>query len=373
MKMKRKLYIMLMLVALFFSFFTVRCVARESIEEDVTKQLIEALPSEAREKMEESLREGHLPDIVGAEFLSDALFSIFYGECKRVGAVFFTLLALTLFYAAASLFGAGIGSESASKICENSLLLVSALLIYSTLSSSLTRVYAYIDDIKKFENGLVPIMTSLYFSGGNTTTAISSGAGVGAALILLENLCAQALPMLVKISFALTLINSLGSELSYAPLIKSVKNIYMSVLGFASMILSVSISFGTALASTADSVASRTVRYAISNMLPLVGSTVSASYGTLVSSLSLIKSTVGASCVVALLLITVPIIIYLLLIRFSLNLCASFSEGLGYSKIGKLYSDFRTVYDMSLSAVVFCSLIFFIIVSVFIKCTWAVA
>ena len=370
--MKRKAIVLFIIFALFFS-FTINSHAEEEIKEKSISDFIDILPSEVRDEIEEPLLEDRVFDIISPEFLLNAVLSAFYGECRSVGEVFFTLLALTLFFAVASLLRAGIGSESAAKISENALMLISALLVYSLLSSSLTRVYGFIEDIKSFENSLVPIMTALYLSGGNTATAVSSSAGVGAALLLIDNLCAQTLPILVKISFALTLINSLGSEISYAPLIKMLKNVYMSVLGFATMILSASISFGTAISSSADSVAARTVRYAISNMLPIVGSTVSATYGTLAASLSVIKSTLGASSIVALLLLFLPIIIYLILIRLSLNVCASFSEMLGYAKIGKLYGDFRAVYDLALSATVFCSLIFFIIISVFLKCSWAVA
>jgi stage III sporulation protein AE len=370
--MKRKVLVLFVAFVLFFLLGT-KANAKEEIKEKSISEFIDILPSEARDEIEAPLLENRVLEIISPEFLLNAALSAFYGECGRVGEVFFTLLALTLFFAVASLLRAGIVSESAAKISENALMLISALLVYSLLSSSLTRVYSFIDDIKSFENGLVPIMTALYLSGGNTATAVSSGAGVGAALLVIDNLCAQTLPALVKISFALTLINSLGSEISYTPLIKMLKNVYMSVLGFASMVLSASIAFGTAISSSADSVAARTVRYAISNMLPIVGGTVSASYGTLAASLSVIKSTLGASSIVALLLLFLPMIIYLLLIRLSLNLSASFSEMLGYPKIGKLYGDFRAVYDLALSATVFCSLIFFIIVSVFLKCSWAVA
>lgn len=139
------------------------------------------------------------------------------------------------------------------------------------------------------------------------------------------------------------------------------------------MILSVSMSFGQTLASSSDSVAARTVKFAIGNMIPVVGGTVNSAYGTLAASLSLIKSTVGASSVAALLLITLPVIIYLLLLRLSLNICASGADMLGCAKIGKLYTDFRTVYDLALAAVVFCAILFIIIISLFVKCAWAVS
>lgn len=368
--MKRKILFLVISLVFLICLTSFECSAES--EESINK-LLEILPDDIRGDIETPITEGRVSEIIKAEFFLKALVSSFCYELTDVGRVFCILLSLCIFFSVASLIKTGVGSENMGKITDNALLIMSALIVYSLLSSGLNRVYTYIEDIKIFQNGLVPIMTGLYLSGGNTATAVASNTSIASALIILDNLCAETLPMLIRICFALTLISSIGGDVNYTLLCKSVRNLYMTALGFFTMIFSVSITFGTSLASSADSVAVRTVKYAIGNMIPIVGSTVNSAYGTLAASLSAIKNTVGVSSIVALLLVTVPIIIYLLLLRFSLNICASVSEMLGCGRIGKLYTEFRVVYDLALSAVVFCSLIFFIILSVFIKCTWAVA
>ena len=371
MRVKRKAAFVTVFILLFMSIAFFEASAYEG--DEAISDFIDALPDDARDKIEPALRENRVSELLRAEFLLDAVISCFCGEITSIGSVLCTLLALTVFFAIASMIKNGIGNESIGKITDNALLIVSALAVYTLFSSGLARVYTYIEDIKNFQNGLVPIMTGLYFSGGNTATAISASAGVGAALVMTENLCAKALPVLTKVSFALTLIGAVGSDINYSSLCRSVRNLYMTLLSFFTMILSVSMSFGQTLASSSDSVAARTVKFAIGNMIPVVGGTVNSAYGTLAASLSLIKSTVGASSVAALLLITLPVIIYLLLLRLSLNICASGADMLGCAKIGKLYTDFRTVYDLALAAVVFCAILFIIIISLFVKCAWAVS
>lgn len=372
MSIKRKAVFLTAFITLLISIAFFEVNAYESGEEAIS-DFIDVLPDGARDKIEPSLRENKISELLSAEFLFEAVISCFCGEITGIGSVLCTLLALTIFFSVASMIKTGTGNESMGKITDNALLILSSLAVYTLFSSGLTRVYTYIEDIKKFQNGLVPIMTGLYFSGGNTSTAISASAGVGAALVMTENLCAKTLPVLIKVCFALTLIGAIGADINYSALCKSVRNLYMTLLSFFTMIFSVSMSFGQVLSSAADSVAARTVKFAIGNMIPIVGSTVNSAYGTLAASLSLIKSTVGASSVIALLIITLPVIIYLLLLRASLNVCASFSDMLGCARIGKLYTDFRTVYDLALAAVVFCTLVFVIIISLFVKCAWAVA
>ncbi len=371
MRIKRKVAFVIIFILFFISIAFFEASAYEG--DEAISDFIEALPDGVRDKIEPALKENRVSELLRAEFLLDVVISCFCGEITSIGGVLCTLLALTVFFAVASMIKSGIGNESIGKITDNALLIVSALAVYTLFSSGLTRVYTYIEDIRRFQNGLVPIMTGLYFSGGNTATAISASAGVGAALVMTENLCAKALPVLTQVSFALTLIGAVGSDINYSSLCRSVRNLYMTLLSFFTMILSISMSFGQTLASASDSVAARTVKFAIGNMIPVVGGTVNSAYGTLAASLSLIKSTVGASSVAALLLITLPVIIYLLLLRLSLNVCASVSDMLGCAKIGKLYTDFRTVYDLALAAVIFCTLLFIIIISLFVKCAWAVS
>ena len=356
-------------LALFFCLFGVHALAAEVGE--YTDKLISALPALAEEKIGQSIRDGDISSIVSVEYLATLAFDAFFGEVGFAFKDACVLLSLVAFFAVLSFFKDSLG-EGAWKTAENILLLIAALAVYRTFADGVEMAYAYIEDAKNFSNAIIPVTTAVYLAGGNATTAVSAGAGAGAALVCVENLCAIAMPMLLRVSMSLTLIGSIGGNASYGVICKNVRNAYMSLLGFVTMILTAALSFGSLVSSAADSAAARTVKYAISNALPIIGGTVNSVYGALSASISVIKSTVGVSSVVALAVITLPVLARLIFIRVSLNVCSCFAEIFDCSRIGRLYSDFRAVYDLALCAVVFVFIVFVVVISAFLRCSTAI-
>ena len=379
----KKLCLVIIVSLLFFSF----CVSAkakdtgfaddgvntyENESESYKKQLLSILPELAYEKIGDKLKGGDVASLVGVDYLASLAFDALRSEGGSAAKSFCTLLAFVVFFALLSFFRDSLGQDSAES-AEGMLLVISALVVCRTFAGSVEMAYSYITSAREFTASLVPITAGLYMMGGNTAAAVSSSAGAGAALLCIESLCDIALPTLIRTSLALTLVGSISTNVSYSMVCKSVRNTYVGVLGFFTTILAISLSFGNLIASASDSVAARAVKYAIGNMLPIVGGTVNSVYGTLSASVTLIKSTLGVSAVVAILVITLPVLVNLLLVRLSLNVCSDIAQMLDCSKISKLYSDFRAVYDLALAAVVFVSLVFIIIVSVFLKCASAIA
>ena len=357
------------IVLLLFFLFPHKVYAEK--EKDYVQEFLSVLPTLAEEKIGDAVRDNEVSELVSVEYLARLVFDSFFSGVDEGAGDFFILLSLTVFFAVFSLLRENI-NENIGKAAENILLVVTALTVYGLFSDGVDMGYSYIKDAKSFGNSLVPITMGIYLMGGNAATAVTASAGAGAALICIENLCSLALSPLLRVSFSLSLIGSIGKNLNYGVICKQIRNAYMTLLGFFTMVLSASLSFGSVISSSADTVAARTVKYAIGNMIPIVGGTVNSSYGALSASVSMIKNTVGVSAVVALAIITIPVIVRLLLIRISLNVCATVAELLGCDRIGKLYTDFRSAYDLMLSAVVFVSLIFVIICSVFLRSAVAI-
>ncbi len=359
----------------FFAVLLLFCVTPRQVcaesERDYVQEFLSSLPTLAEEKIGDAVREGDVSQLVSVEYLASLAFDGFFSGIDAGAGDFFILLALTLLFAAFSLLRENV-NENIGKTAENVFLVVVALTVYRLFSDGVSMAYSFVADAKNFVNSLIPITTGLYLMGGNTATAVSSGAGAGAALVCIENLCSLALSPLICVTFSLSLIGSIGKNVNYGVICRQIKNAYMSLLGFFTMVLSASLSFGNAISSAADTVAARAVKYAIGNMIPIVGSTVNSSYGTLSASVSMIKNTVGVSAIIALAIITLPVIVRLLFVRISLNICTTAAEMLGCDRIGKLYTDFRSVYDLVLSSIVFVSLVFVIIFSVFLRSAVAI-
>ena len=153
--MKRKILFLVISLVFLICLTSFECSAES--EESINK-LLEILPDDIRGDIETPITEGRVSEIIKAEFFLKALVSSFCYELTDVGRVFCILLSLCIFFSVASLIKTGVGSENMGKITDNALLIMSALIVYSLLSSGLNRVYTYIEDIKIFQNGLHAIL-----------------------------------------------------------------------------------------------------------------------------------------------------------------------------------------------------------------------
>ena len=111
----------------------------------------------------------------------------------------------------------------------------------------------------------------------------------------------------------------------------------------------------------------KTARYAVGNMIPIVGGTLGASLGTLGASLAAVKNGVGIGAVAVVLSLAVPCLVELYRSRLSLSLAEAFSRLLGFETGEKLLGEFRSALDMLLGVTAFTSLSFLLYLAVFVK------
>ena len=275
----------------------------------------------------------------------------------------------------ASLFGlillcAALNGLSGTQRKSVSLLLsaTTALFLYQ-MSEPLFRVtISYIEDIAAFGRLLLPIMGGLYAVGGHTATAVTGGASFSRFLSVLATVSASFLLPLIRILFSLSVVSHIGNgDFSLTPLAQSVKKTYITVALFFSMLLGVTLSAQTMLSSAADNAAYRTVRFAIGNMIPVVGGAISGALGTLSASVLDLRRTVGGVSATAVLLLTLPLIFEILLFRFILMLAETAAGILSLKEVRAVLQDFNGIYDVLLATVALSAVAFLLSVTIFAK------
>ena len=106
------------------------------------------------------------------------------------------------------------------------------------------------------------------------------------------------------------------------------------------------------------------VRFALGNLIPIVGGTLGGTLRTLAASLSLIRSTLGTLALAALLLSVLPALVSVLLHRFFLSLACDFSDMLGSTRASRILSGFRSVYDIAAATLSVALVLFFLILGI---------
>ncbi len=369
MRRARRFFLLLLLPLLFGGVLSLTAEAKEP--QDYLSDLYNALPGAAQDALPPDLSDAAaIQEALGVEQLFRAVAESLSGQWPSTLRLFSTLLGMTVFFAVAALLREHLGA-GVNRAVECVLGLILLLILYDCFSPCLLRIEQYLGDLCHLSDAMAPVMAGLYLAGGNTATGLSGSGAMAGLSVILENLCVGALLPILRVSFGFLLVGAVG-EVRTEGVANSLKHAYTTLLGFACVLVSASLALQNAIGSAADSFAMRSLKYALGNMIPLVGGTVSGSLSTVAASVSLIRATAGGGLLVAILLTLLPILTELLLSRFLLGLLADLAKLIGTGGAEKIFRGFRGILDCAFAALAFSSMLFLFITAIFMRAAVAV-
>ncbi len=285
--------------------------------------LLDNLPEDVRamlpEGLEESKDETEIAGKINGEYLAGLCSDLFRQGIGAGLRLFASLLGLILVCGVLQRCG-DIFLRDKTPIFEYALLLIAALEIYSSVYSLFELTRSYISQINDYMTGISAAMGGIFLLSANVGTAAVQSAWFGLLLTVSEKISYQLLFPLLQISFALTLVSSLCPEMNLRSVTAFIRQICTTLLVGAMTLITVLMSFQTSIASAADSLGMRSIKFAASNVIPLIGGLVSDSLRTMAASLTLVKSTAGLVSIVGLLLCALLPLAMLFTCKYSLSL-----------------------------------------------------
>lgn len=358
------------ILLLFASLLTVPACAAEA--DAYFSDFFAALPDSLREAVEGNTDPDAAGKLLGIESLLSLFFSTVGNGITDSLPSLLRFLAVTLVLALLSHLAADLPASSAA-VAEGGIIALLAFFIFRFAEADVTRATACLTDLSNISGGLIPVFFGLFAAGGSTATATASAAGFTGLTYLIEGVCVTVLLPLLRILFAFTAIRAIGGKLKTDGLFSTLRSAFVTLLSFLSLLLVTSLAFQSSLAASADSVAAGAVRFTVGQLVPVVGSGLAGSLRTVAASLSLIKSTLGALSVFALLLLLLPPLVELLLHRLVLSLSASLADMLGVPRAKETFLSFRTVYDLAAATLALCLVLFILIIALLLRCGFAIA
>lgn len=202
-----------------------------------------------------------------------------------------------------------------------------------------------------FTYAFFPAFCIIVATSGGTMTSFS----VNTTLLIL----AQGLNFISSLIFipatncflALGICSSMRSDLHLSGITTSVKNLITKVISALSAVFVSILSVKTAVASRADALGLRSVRFAINSVVPVIGSSISEGLLSIQSYSSLIKTSVGIVGIIAVAAIFLPSITEAALWRLMLSIadiCSQmFSDG-GTSDMIRVFKDSLLIINVIL-------------------------
>lgn len=237
--------------------------------------------------------------------------------------------------------------------------------------AAVTGMVAYFSALKTLMNGMLPMMHVMYLLGGNVSRATVGNAMLSVGLGVCESVCAGIAPPLFGACMAMTLPGVLESGVDLSRLSAFLKKSYTTVMGVLTLILTLCLSAQNLLASRADSLAMRSGRYAIGQMIPIVGGALAGTLDTLAAGVGVLRGVAGTCGVMLLLLGCLPILARMLILRTIFDLSASVAHTMGCAPESAVLGEASSLFGYMAAAVAMCTAVFIISVGAFATCAAA--
>ena len=351
-------------------------------EEDYIEEyqnMLDALPKEAKELFPSEIFSENAEDIAkGAERITDfgyiinTVLSAIGLELNAAMKLFATLMGIIILSAVMNAVKSSFRSSGVSEIFSVCSTVGVFIVVISTQYSIISSVSDFFSRICTFANAMLPLMGALYAMGGNVASAVANHSSLMIFMSIVENFCAKTVLPVSGVCVSFAAATSLFSEISLGGLASSFKKLYTNTLTF------IMIAFGTVmaaqnlLASKTDNLAGKTAKFAVGNLIPVVGSAIAGTLGTVSTSIEYIRSSVGVIGIMAVSLMLLPTIATLLMTKLVLSLASGAAEILGCSKEAKLIGEMSGINGFLLAASCICSVAFVFMLTLFAKCTSAV-
>lgn len=209
---------------------------------------------------------------------------------------------------------------------------IGAIIYY--IKDSLYEAMQTIEDSGLFMMSYIPVFSGVVATGGGATTATAYQLIVVFATEMFVSLSSEIIMPLLSLCLSAGIIESINPAISLSGIVKGISRAVKIIMGLSLTIFSGLITVQSLVGTATDSVALRTGKFVVSNLVPVVGNAVSDAYSTVKGSIGILRNATGTFGVIAIFLIVIPPIMSV----FSTTLCIY---------IGEIFADVFSVKPIS--------------------------
>ncbi len=184
---------------------------------------------------------------------------------------------------------------------------------------------------------MLPVITSLLLVGGNESSAGVQGSILTLVLGVMEWMLTKGFLPLLSVLFALTILSTFLSSVPVSVLLERLRRFFLWGIGLFYGILALVLTYQSVIAAAKDNLTAKTLKFAVGNSIPIVGGAMGESVRTLISGLSLLRSTVGGAGILALCYLVFPPLFTLLSYRVLFSLADFFGACFDCNEVGGLF------------------------------------
>ena len=234
-----------------------------------------------------------------------------------------------------------------------------AVTVFASSAGVISQGMSAVETTSDFMLALIPVLAGIITAAGNPTLALTYGSFAMAAAQAAAQTAGNIIMPLCGAFSAFGVSASLSPELELTKLADMIKKLTIGVLSFVAAFSAV-LGLKSLLAGSADTLASKGIKLALSSAVPIVGGALSDAYSSIIGSVSLLKSTVGVFGVIAVVMIDLPVVLQLTARIILLKLLGVLSSSMGDDTTGEVLDTLSSALTVINAAVIFTAALFII-------------
>ena len=264
----------------------------------------------------------------------DLFYQIVSGEYRSALEAGLRAAVMIIAVAVASQFFSG--DDRVQKAAFTVAALCISLSIVIPMSTCLARVMSAIELSANFMLALIPVLATVLTVSGNPTAALSYNSLCFVAAQVVTGLSSEFIKPVIQITLSLSVVTGLNESVSFEKIVSFIKKTVILLMSMTSTLFITMLTLKGMLATSADTVAVRGLRFLIGNLIPVIGGAVSDAYTSISGTLLLVKNTAAVFGIAALGVTVLPVIAECFCWIFAVNALAMLSDMLSQDRISSL-------------------------------------
>jgi stage III sporulation protein AE len=243
-------------------------------------------------------------------------------------------------------------------------------LITTQAIAGVESVVIFYRDLTQLTTAFLPLMGSMYAMGGNVGAAVANHSNMILSLSLTDWLGGKTILPLFSLCLAFGLLGAFGPSIASRMNIVTgkIKKWYTTLLSLTVGLLTASLGAQTLLAARADNLRFRTLRFAISSSIPVVGGGVAEMLRNASGGIGWLRGVVGIGGVLLLFWLLLPQLLHLLMVRAVYQLSGDVGAWMGCDGEAALLYEVAGLFGYLLAVVALSCVTFLCSLLLLLKC-----
>lgn len=365
--MKKAVFaVLILIIPLFLCINTSAQTYEFSFDEDesadgVYEEYLDKLPEDIKDKLCEDTKD------YGFEYFANAVLSALKDSAGKALGILTKLVGAVILSATAGILSHNLcpGADTkAFSLCSS---LCIAILMWDIFTGVADTAQVLLQTLSNVMMMLVPAMEGILIYSGNLGAAAVSGTGINLMIAFGETVFSKVLFPGAVICFFLAVSFAVSKNYGISFMSKTLRGLVTGTLIAVMALMSFVLALQNMTAGAADTFAVRTVKFAISSYLPIVGGTVSESFSCLAGSMNVLKQTCGVTGIVVLLTVLVPPFILLIADRLSIAAAEALAGMLGCEREKTILSEAGGICTLLIAICAGAAVMFIIAIGMFCR------